>query len=368
VVSTDIFVAGGGPAGLAAAIAARQRGFRVLVAECLRPPIDKACGEGLMPDSVAALQALGVDLAGATSGLLRGIRFIGPENSATAEFPAGTGIGIRRTLLHQRLVERARRLGVEMRWGARASGLRPGTVLLDGEAVPCRWVIGADGHNSQLSKWAGLTAAWQSSRRIGLRQHFQITPWSDFVEVYWADGRQMYVTPVGSNETGVALLSAGRGESFQSALEKFESLARRLRGARHSTVLKGAPTVTRRLGSVCHGNVALIGDASGSVDAITGEGLGLAFQQALALADALAAGDLRRYQRAHRRIMSRPRLMCRALLLMDRNPRLRRRALRALAGHPGLLQRLLAVHVGAASVSAGVSGAAHLGWELLKAC
>jgi len=44
--STDIFIIGGGPAGLAAAIAARQRGFRVVVADGAQMPINKPCGEG----------------------------------------------------------------------------------------------------------------------------------------------------------------------------------------------------------------------------------------------------------------------------------------------------------------------------------
>ena len=52
---TDVFVIGGGPAGLAAAIAARQQGLRVLVADGAKPPIDKACGEVLMPDAITAL-------------------------------------------------------------------------------------------------------------------------------------------------------------------------------------------------------------------------------------------------------------------------------------------------------------------------
>ena len=48
----DALIAGGGPAGLAAAIALRQKGLDVLVADALWPPIDKACGEGLMPDAL----------------------------------------------------------------------------------------------------------------------------------------------------------------------------------------------------------------------------------------------------------------------------------------------------------------------------
>jgi menaquinone-9 beta-reductase len=363
VVSTDVFVVGGGPAGLAAAIAARQHGFRVMVADCFHPPIDKACGEGLMPGAAAALHALGVDLDGSVCGGFRGIRFIGPDNSATAEFPAEPGIAIRRTLLHQRLVERTREAGVEMLWDTRVSGLRDGSVVVEGNAVRCEWVIGADGQNSQVRRWAGLSAAREPSCRIGLRQHFRVAPWSEFVEVYWGDEGQMYVTPVSANETGVALLSKERFASFDAALGNFDALARRLQGAERSSAVKGAATVTRRLKSVCRGRVALVGDASGSVDAITGDGLAISFHQAVALGEALDANDLRRYQAAHRQIAAVPQLMGRMLLLMDKSSWLRRRALRAFAGNPGLLRRLLSVHVGDASVSAGV---VHLGWELLK--
>ena len=67
--STDVFIVGGGPAGLAAAIAARQRGLRVVVADGGHAPIDKACGEGLMPDALAELERLGIQLPFAASGL-----------------------------------------------------------------------------------------------------------------------------------------------------------------------------------------------------------------------------------------------------------------------------------------------------------
>src|SRR5580693_6699524 len=72
----DVFIAGGGPAGLACAIAAAQRGLTVEVADGMSPPIDKACGEGLMPDTIAALADLGIDLNSTESAPFRGIRFL----------------------------------------------------------------------------------------------------------------------------------------------------------------------------------------------------------------------------------------------------------------------------------------------------
>jgi 2-polyprenyl-6-methoxyphenol hydroxylase-like FAD-dependent oxidoreductase len=59
---TDVLVVSGGPAGLATALAVRRKRLRAVVVDSAAPPIDKACGEGLMPDSVAALSALGVGI------------------------------------------------------------------------------------------------------------------------------------------------------------------------------------------------------------------------------------------------------------------------------------------------------------------
>src|SRR6202163_4961442 len=109
---TDVLVIGGGPAGLAAAIAARRRGFHVVVADGNRPPIDKPCGEGLMPDSVTALQQLGVEIAPGEGYPLQGIKFLEKEKSARARFPSGRGVGLRRPMLHEKMLDFAVALGV----------------------------------------------------------------------------------------------------------------------------------------------------------------------------------------------------------------------------------------------------------------
>src|SRR5271167_509906 len=93
---SDVFIVGGGPAGLAAAIALRARGFGVTVADPALPPIDKTCGEGLMPGALAALGRLGVSLPSQHCFPFRGIRFVRGSTSVDASFPNGTGVGIRR--------------------------------------------------------------------------------------------------------------------------------------------------------------------------------------------------------------------------------------------------------------------------------
>src|SRR6476660_1450679 len=82
-------------------------------------------------------------------------------------------------------------------------------------------------------------------------------------------------------------------------------------------------------GELYQGCVALVGDASGTVDAITGEGLCLSFRQAEVLAECFAAGNLERYQQLHRALARRPTLMARLMLTLDWKTSFRQRVMRA---------------------------------------
>jgi len=113
--------------------------------------------------------------------------------------------------------------------------------------------------------------------------------------------------------------------------------------------------------------VALIGDASGGVDAITGDGLCLGFCQAQALAEAVAGGKLSDYQTEHRRLGRRPAWMARLLLLLDARENLRRRALRAFAAEPQVFERLLAIHLGETSTAHMALTGAQFGLAFLAA-
>ena len=331
----DVLVIGGGPAGLAAAIAIRSKGLEVVVMDAASPPIDKACGEGIMPSGVEALRRLGVALSSEDAFPLRGIRFIGDGSRAEAGFQGESGIALRRTRLQRILADRASEVGVRLKWGA------PVNFACE---LPYRWIVGADGLNSRVRNAAGLESAGFESKRFGFRQHYRLAPWTDFVEVHWGARRQIYVTPVGQDEIGVAMLSRDSHLRLTGALAGFPELRGRLEGAETSTAERGGVTVTRRLRRVVRGNTALIGDASGSVDAITGDGLSLSFQQALALAQALCDGKLEAYEAEHRRIMRRPALIARSLMCLERFPVVRRAALAVLAHQPAVFSKLLHMH------------------------
>ena len=367
--TTDVVCAGGGPAGLTAAIALRLRGFRVIVADALVPPVDKACGEGLMPDGVAALRAFGIVPEQHEHAIFHGIRFLGPECSVEAHFPSGRGIGMRRTVLHEALRRRAADLGVEMNWGARVTGIAPGAAFVDHRPMNAKWIIGADGQNSRIRAWSGLSpSSRKRSRkfRIGLRRHFRVQRWTDLVEVYWCNSGQAYVTPVAEDELCVAVVSRNRHVDFDRLINQCPQLAQKLRNAVPLDQIRGSATATLSLPAVVAKGVALIGEASGSVDAITGEGLTLAFRQAVHLGEALALNDLPKYAVAHRQIARLPNLLGKAMLLMDRNAQFRSRALNALSRNPAIFETLLAIQLGEMSpFKFGMSGLANLGWSLL---
>ena len=332
----DIFVIGGGPAGLAVAIAARRKGLSVTVADGNRPPIDKACGEGLMPNCLAAAAKIGIDIPAEAGFEIRGIRFHGAGHAVEADFPVSRGLGVRRTVLHRVLLETAERAGVEFRWGTPVSGLHE---------IDARWIVGADGSSSRVRRWAGLDSYVRNTHRFTYRQHYALSPWTGFVEVHWAEGCQIYITPTASNEVGIALISREQRLRVDEAVQRFPAVGARLRGVPVTSRGRGAITAMMRLRNVTHGNVALIGDASGSVDAITGEGLCLAFKQAAVLADAMARGDLSEYARLHPRLARRPTAMAHAMLLLDTGPRVRGSGFRALSAAPWLFEKLLRFHV-----------------------
>jgi flavin-dependent dehydrogenase len=280
-VDVDVLIVGGGPAGLASAIEARMRGLTATIVEPRGGTIDKACGEGLMPGALAALTRLGVDPPGFA---LRGVSYRSATRRVDHRFGAGEGRGVRRTALHDALTERARSLGV--------------LVVRGRVALRSRYLVAADGLHSTVRRRLGLERPVDPrGRRFGVRRHFHAEPQSDLIEVYWSRDVEAYVTPVGGGVVGVAMLGR-RGLDFAAALAGIPQLADRIAGAEPASALRGAGPFRQRSTRRSLGRVLLVGDASGYVDAITGEGIRVALTQAHSAVESILADDLAAYERA----------------------------------------------------------------------
>jgi flavin-dependent dehydrogenase len=136
-------------------------------------------------------------------------------------------------------------------------------------------------------------------------------------------GRDCYLpTPAISARDRVCVFFITRSGRIdrEHFLNGFPEVARKLVGAPIVTQGRGAVSVTRKLNRIANETVALIGDASGSADAITGEGLAQSFRQAVALAASIEDGKLSDYNKAHRLIARLPHAMARLMLAVDRWP------------------------------------------------
>ena len=367
----DVLVAGGGPVGLATAICCARAGLSVMVAEPRGAPIDKACGEGVMPAAVRRLATLGVTPDGHP---LRGIRYVDAAHQADARFRHGDGLGVRRTVLHAALAARAAALGITV-LPVKVTTFTQDAGHVTAAGVEARYLVAADGLHSTIRRalerdaHAAGNGARSRSRpdartaappRYGLRQHYRVAPWTDLVEVHWTPDAEAYVTPVSADVVGVALLFAKRNRDvsplqtahrgmppravprhsdpadpaatagsaqeepvplnadpgffgvtrenggaddvdFKLRLAAFPALLDQLTGAAPASELRGAGPMRQDVRRRVHGRVLLVGDASGYVDALTGEGLGVGLAQAGALAACLAADRPADYERAWRR-------------------------------------------------------------------
>jgi len=301
----DLLIVGGGPGGLATALHARRHGLSVIVAEPRPDPIDKACGEGLMPGGLAELKSLDVDPAGMP---FRGIAYVSERRRAEATFRSGPGLGVRRTTLHAALASRAKERDTD--WiRTKVTSVQQDAHGVTAAGVRAKWLVGADGLHSAVRRAVGIKATAGTPRRYGVRWHYTVPAWSDFVEVYWSRWGEAYVTPVEPDLVGVAILSRG-----QPDLAWFPRLARQLRGAERGQARGCGPlrqVVSRRV----EGRVLLVGDAAGYEDALTGEGVSLAVKQAGAAVNAIIGDGPASYEASWHRVTRNYRLLTRGLVL-----------------------------------------------------
>ncbi|MEU8222802.1 FAD-dependent monooxygenase [Kribbella sp. NPDC048915] len=333
----DLLVAGAGPAGAATAIRAALAGLSVVVVEPRTAPIDKACGEGIAHSAASYLSRLGVKPSGRP---FHGIRYLDAQHSVDARFAAGPGLGVRRTTLHAALMSRLAELDVPV-VRARVGPVMQNATSVTAAGVTARYLAAADGLHSPIRRQFGLAV---SGRRVevrrGLRQHFAVAPWTDLVEVYWSGLGEAYVTPVADDLVGVAILTSARG-TFDSHLDAFPRLQRRLRGAQAASDVLGAGPLRQRVRARTAGRVLLVGDAAGYVDALTGEGIAVAVRTSAELVECVRADRPQDYEAAWRRVSWECRLLTASLLWARNRAILAPRIVPAAAALPGVYRSIV---------------------------
>ncbi|MEE2755591.1 MAG: NAD(P)/FAD-dependent oxidoreductase [Myxococcota bacterium] len=376
----DVVIVGGGPAGLACAIALAKRRLFVTVVDKKQWPIDKVCGEGLMPCGVETLDRMGIfeQIDHDSLRAFYGIRWICDQGAiAQANFDSGVGYGIRRTGLsdalykaaqdspYVTLMESTQLLAIESFESHVDIKLRG----IDGQfGMKAAVVIGADGRNSKVRKLLKLDGSPAvRDKRWGARQHFQVTPWTNHVEVYWSNGIEAYVTPSSESRVEVAFLwdksrfkPARAGRNLMSVLLKnFPQLERRVSGCKTVSNQQATGPLAVQAKVATQDRTILLGDALGYVDGITGEGLSVALQQAEVVAhelpilvrtNRLGADDLSGLGRRIFRIYWKSVRMVKLALVLARVPLLRRLAIRGLSRSPGLLTHFLEANMGKRAV------------------
>jgi flavin-dependent dehydrogenase len=373
----DAVIVGASIAGCATALSLAQKQLKVLLLERSTIGRDKACGEGLLPVGVDALSRLGAAhlLSHIDAQPFYGVGFSFEDKLAQANFPNGHAFGVRRKKFDAALFQYAASLpGVTARDNCRVEGLLFGGGCIRGVALPrqekiyAEVVIGADGLASTMRAATGLDGGVSTSRRYGMRVHFTMQnakPFGDYVRVLLDHPGEFYFTPVGANELQVAYLGdpAKRGiskKNYVSHIKSHPRLREIFADAEASSEVMGAGPFRRKARGVVLDGFALVGDAAGYVDAVTGEGMELALRSAEALGEcvsrALQSGgptqkNLMPYAKARQEIVQDPDRLTQLVLLLEGYPWLARRAIDALNQRPHILQKLLSVQGGEAKLS-----------------
>jgi flavin-dependent dehydrogenase len=372
----DVLVLGAGPAGSATAASLARAGFHVVLADKKEFPRSKPCGEFLSPQCVPYLQELGVadELTALAPRLVRGMHLSGYGAEATGRFrrlagraaSEAAGLGIRRERFDALLQRAAVRQGavwlprhdlldLQRDAGGRVVGAtlrRPGDAPL---VVRARLVVGADGVHSRTARALGVQRRTAWLDQFALVAHFDGVDPRPMAEVHLFPGGFFAATTVDAGAFSVNLVVPARTLHARSTADWDQFVAahhaeapafgERLRGARRTTPWRGIGPLAWRTTAQHAPGVALVGDACGYVDPLTGEGIYFALFGARALAAAAAealhtpareAVALARYA-AERRAEVGPRLRGSAVLQRAlRQPWLVRQFLRAAGRWPGL--------------------------------
>ncbi len=380
----QVLVIGGGPAGSATALHLARAGVSVLLIERDTFPKQKCCGEGIMPHGVKQIEELGLldAVREAQAMPFDGITYRHGKHEASGCFPGGEeGIGIRRlrldALFHQAILEQAGVRVVPAEMNHIEVDNRCAVVTCGDQVFRGQVVVGADGLNSQVRKQRGLEARRAGRNRYGGNFHLELPesrPQYDKVEVHFSKGYEIYLTPVAPREVCVAILcekaqakslAGDRLGGLRRLAEACPSFPRDLVDAR--TISEGffCGPLRQTVPKVVADRTALVGDAAGFLDPITGEGLSVALVSAKLLAGVISSGlesgdlsaaGLLPYGEAREAGIRDALILTEVILWWIRTPLLPAHVVRNLGKRPEVFEKMLGVAAGSAGLgSLGLS-------------
>lgn len=318
----EAIVVGGGPAGSAIATALAEAGHRVLLLDKASFPRHKACSEYINPGGAQMLGEMGALDETIKAGAHQmeamivhapsGARFA--ANFAKAE-PGRAALGLSRYRLDHILLERAKAAGVDVRERAqvrhvtREDGHVVGVVAtIDGarELIRAPLVVGADGHNSVVSRDLGLDVSYRWPDKTGFIAHYRgVTGLDRFGEMHVGHDAYAGLAPLEDGVTNVAVVASGRNVKaragsveafFSETLQSLPEVAQKLEHAERVGGIRGVGSMARRARRTSGDGYLLVGDAASFLDPFTGEGIYEALKAAQLAAPiasaALKAGDV----------------------------------------------------------------------------
>jgi flavin-dependent dehydrogenase len=338
-------VVGGGPAGSAFATQLAEAGHRVMLLDKARFPRHKACSEYINPTGRHLLEGLGVldEVMAAGADRMEAMIVHAPNGDRfTANYdkagPGEAALGLSRYRLDHILLERARSAGVEVVERAHVRDLetvegRPvgvqATVGGSRETLRAPLIVGADGHNSIVSRDLGQDVPLRWPRKTGLIAHYRGVRGLDrYGEMHVGHGRYGGLAILEDGLTNVAIVSpAGAVEARTGSIEEFfaasiaaiPEMARKLEGATREGGIRGVGSMAHRARRSAGDGFMLVGDAASFLDPFTGEGIYEALMGAHLAAPvasaALSSGDtsaraLAGYRMARRRTFTAKRQVC----------------------------------------------------------
>jgi geranylgeranyl reductase family protein len=325
----EVLIAGAGPAGSTAAYRLAKAGASVLLADKARFPRDKPCGGGLTMRAVRQLPfSVEPVVEDRTSTVQLGLDFRG-RFERTTERPLV--LMTQRSRLDAFLAEQAADAGADFRDGARVDDLTllDGRVraAVDGHKVAANWLLCADGVNGTAARSVGLDGGRTYGVALEGNVRYGVVAEEDyrgrlFLELANVPGGYGWVFPKGDHvNVGVGGWER-EGPRMRRHLSRFcreygipESSLENVRGYR-------LPLLHARA-RLAKGRAALLGDAAGLVDPLSGDGIYEAFLSAKLAVQAVIAGDLEAYDRELRRALSSQLAAAwGAKIALDRFPRL----------------------------------------------